>query len=154
MIIKKAKIHLVNLNCTPIQKGNWIDLKSSVDIEITHDNSMKYFEIPLGIITELPKWYKAEAKPRSSTFKNYGMLLTNSIGEIEHDYCGEWVFPALFIKKSSIYQGDRICQMQIKLREDAPWYYKILDLFTKIKIIYVNKNEIKGNRKGLGSTGK
>lgn len=57
--------------------GNWIDLRSAEDI------SLKQFEfklIPLGIAMELPRGYEANVVPRSSTFKNFGILQTNSMG--------------------------------------------------------------------------
>ena len=152
MFKKKVKICVLNKFCTPVQKGNWIDLKSAITITMKGNAQFEY--IPLGIKTLLPKWYKAEAKPRSSTYKNYGVIMTNSLGEIEHDYGGEWVFPVLSFKEKTIKQGDAICQFQVKLREDAPWYMKIMDLFTKIKLVYVKESEITGKRRGLGSTGK
>ena len=152
MIKREAKICIINWNCKPLQKGNWIDLKCAVDCEL--EGELTYSQLPLGIKTELPKWYKAEVKPRSSTFKNYSILQTNSPGEIEADYCEEWVYPCVSILPTRIQVGDRICQMQIKLREDAPWYMKVLDLFTTVEIKYVSELKIKGKRKGLGSTGK
>ena len=35
---------------------------------------------------ELPKGYEAHIVPRSSTFKNYGIIQTNSVGIIDADY--------------------------------------------------------------------
>ena len=155
---KKIKIYLINPEYKLEQHGNWIDLKTRIVTHLTVDECFKL--IPLNMHTELPKWYKAEAKPRSSTYKNFNILLANSLGEIEANYGGEWVFPALFIPSkrgivgTDIPEGVRICQACFKLREDAPWYMKILDLFTKLEIEYVNRFEdLKSTRGGLGSTG-
>ena len=152
MIKRKVKICVLDHKCKPSQQGNWIDLKCAIKVELK--GGFEYYQLPLGIKTELPKWYKAEVKPRSSTFKHYSILQTNSPGEIEANYCEEWLFPCISVLSGNyISSGERICQMQIKLREDAPWYMKILDLFTKIELKYVDEEEIKGNRKGFGSTG-
>ena len=51
--------------------------------------------IPLGIAMKLPKGYEAHVVPRSSTFKNFGILQTNSMGIIDETYCGDndqWFF--------------------------------------------------------------
>lgn len=64
--------------------------------------------------------------PRSSTFKNYGIVMTNSIGVIDNSYSGTndiWQFPAFCLKVNTvmngkrgtfIYAGERICQFRIQ----------------------------------------
>lgn len=150
-----TKVKYVNHNPEyELQKhGNWIDLASSDDYVMNH---MDYALIDLGISMELPKWYKAEIKPRSSTFKKFGIILTNSVGEIDTEYCGQgdrWKFGALCLAHSTVIsKGDRIAQFTISLREDAPWYMKIKDLFTNPKLKQVDI--LSGaNRGGFGSTG-
>ena len=72
--------------------------------------------IPLGIAMELPKGYEAHVIPRSSTFKNFGLLQTNSCGLIDESYCGDndqWFFPALAMRDTEIHVNDRICQFRI-----------------------------------------
>ena len=101
----------------------------------------------------LPKWYKAEIKPRSSSYKKFGFIQVNSPAEIEHDYSDTWMLPVVFLESKIINKGDRICQFQIKLREDAPWYMKIYDLF-RGKFSFKEVQDIYTTRKGLGSTGK
>jgi dUTP pyrophosphatase len=54
--------------------------------------------------------------PRSSTFKNYGLLAANSIGVIDEAYKGEndeWHFLAYATRNTVIHKGDRICQFRI-----------------------------------------
>ena len=45
--------------------------------------AFNYTLIPLGVCMELPKGYEAVIIPRSSTFKNYGLIQTNSVGLID-----------------------------------------------------------------------
>lgn len=149
------KVNYVNFNSDyQLEKhGNWIDLA------VNEDYSMKLFDyklLDLGIAMELPKWYKAELKPRSSTFKKFGIVQTNSIGEIDTNFSGQgdvWKFPALCLVNSTfIEKGSRIAQFTIKLRDDAPWYMKLKSIFTNLSLVEVDI--LKGkNRGGFGSTG-
>lgn len=45
--------------------------------------------IPLGIVVKAPPGTFTGLLSRSSTFKKYGLMLTNSLGIIDPDYCGE-----------------------------------------------------------------
>ena len=153
MMIKTVKYFKHNKDFVLEKYGNWIDLS------VSKNYSMEYldFEIlDLGVSMQLPDWYKAEIKPRSSTFKKFGIIQTNSIGEIDTEYGGmkdRWGFPALCLSKSTfIEKNSRICQFTVKLREDAPWYMKILDLFTTIKFKEVDILT-KTSRGGFGSSG-
>lgn len=60
-----------------ISKGDLIDLRAAEDIEMKAGD---FKLIPLGIAMELPKGYKANVYPRSSTYKNFGIILANSVG--------------------------------------------------------------------------
>ena len=62
-----------------IEQGDWIDLRVNETITIKKGD---FFMIDLGIAMELPKGYEAIVVPRSSTFKKYGIIQTNSIGLI------------------------------------------------------------------------
>ena len=63
-----------NPNIEKIQKfenGDWIDLRAAETVE------MKMFDyklISLGVSMKLPDGYEAHIVPRSSTFKNFGIL--------------------------------------------------------------------------------
>jgi dUTP pyrophosphatase len=53
--------------------------------------------------------------PRSSTFKNYGLILVNSVGIIDQDYCGEndtnkFMYLNMRSEPVSITKGERIGQ--------------------------------------------
>ena len=94
-------------------KSDWIDLRAAENI------SMKAGEfrlIPLGIGMALPEGYEAHVVPRSSTFKNFGILQVNSVGIIDESYCGDsdqWFFPAYAVRDTKIRINDRICQFRI-----------------------------------------
>lgn len=94
-------------------KSDWIDLRAAEDITL---KAGEFKLIPLGIAMELPSGYEAHVVPRSSTFKNFGILQTNSMGVIDESYCGDndqWFFPALAMRDTQIHTNDRICQFRI-----------------------------------------
>jgi len=140
--------------------GNWIDLKSSVDI------SFKMFEnqlIPLGVSIRLPKYYQANIVPRSGTYKKYKLIQVNHYGIVDgpddksDGYSGNndvWMFNALAIEGTQVSVGDRICQFEVRPTMTAPWYIKLWWIFdNKIKLFEVNDLG-SNNRGGFGSTGK
>lgn len=45
--------------------------------------------IDLGISVKLPEGYELILAPRSSTYKNFGIMQVNSIGVIDESYCGD-----------------------------------------------------------------
>lgn len=94
-------------------KSDWIDLRAAEDVIL---KAGEFKLIPLGIAMKLPKGYEAHVVPRSSTFKNFGILQTNSMGIIDETYCGDndqWFFPALAMRDTEIHVNDRICQFRI-----------------------------------------
>lgn len=96
-----------------IEKGNWIDLRAADTVELKKG---EFKLIPLGIAMHLPLGYEAHVVPRSSTFKNFKILQTNSFGVIDESYCGDndqWFFPALAVEDTVIHKNDRICQFRI-----------------------------------------
>lgn len=120
--------------------GDWIDLRSAIDVEL---RAGEFKLIPLGVAMELPKGYEAHAVPRSSTFKNFGIIQTNHQGVIDESYCGnndQWYFPAYALRDTVIHKNDRICQ------------FRIIEKMPELEFIEV---EALGNkdRGGIGSTG-
>ncbi len=122
-------------------KSDWIDLRASERVEL---KAGEFKLIPLGVAMELPKGYEAHVVPRSSTFKNYGILQTNSCGIIDGSYCGDddmWRLPAYATRDTVIEKNDRICQFRIV--ENQP------------EILFEECAHLDGkNRGGFGSTGK
>lgn len=96
-----------------IAKGDLIDLRSAETVEMKVG---EYRLIKLGIGMKLPKGFEAHVYPRSSTFKNFGIILANSVGIIDNSYCGDddqWCFPAIALRDTIIHKNDRICQFRI-----------------------------------------
>lgn len=60
-----------------ISNGDWIDLRSAETVELKKG---EFHLIPLGVGMKLPDGYEAHVVPRSSTYKNFGILQTNHMG--------------------------------------------------------------------------
>ena len=123
-----------------IAKGDLIDLRSAETVEM---KAGEYRLIKLGIGIKLPSGFEAHVYPRSSTFKNFGIILANSVGIIDNSYCGDddqWCFPAIALRDTIIHKNDRICQFRIM--ENQP----------KLEFIEVDKLD-DVSRSGIGSTG-
>lgn len=122
-------------------KSDWIDLRAAKDITLKKG---EFKLIPLGVAMELPKGYEAHVVPRSSTYKNFGVIQTNSMGIIDETYCGnedQWYFPAFALRDTEIHVNDRICQFRIMEHQPQIQFDAVEEL----------QNE---NRGGFGSTGK
>lgn len=93
--------------------SDWIDLRSAEEVVLKQGESRL---IRLGIAVELPEGYEAHIVPRSSTFRNFGIIQTNHMGVVDHSYCGdedEWKYPVLAMRDTVIHVNDRICQFRI-----------------------------------------
>ena len=79
MVEIKVKYWLDELEplCYVDGKSDWIDLRAAQDVQL---KAGEFRLIPLGVSIALPEGYEAHIAPRSSTFKNYGILQTNSMG--------------------------------------------------------------------------
>lgn len=107
------KYHAAIEKIKPMPNGDWIDLRSAQRVEI---KAGEFSLISLGISMKLPEGYEAHVVPRSSTFKSWGIIQTNSMGIIDNSYCGDndiWYFPAFAIRDTIIDKNDRICQFRI-----------------------------------------
>lgn len=96
-----------------IDKGDWIDLRANETISLRKGD---FRLIPLGIGMKLPEGYEAHIVPRSSTFKNWGILQTNSMAIIDNSYSGnndQWWMPVFATKNTTIQRNDRICQFRV-----------------------------------------
>lgn len=94
-------------------KSDWIDLRAAEEVRLKKGD---FALIPLGVAMELPKGYEAHVVPRSSTFKNFGVIQTNHMGVIDESYCGDsdqWYTPVLAVRDTEIHVNDRICQFRI-----------------------------------------
>ena len=145
--------------------GNWIDVRA-IEVKVIHPNGIsetyksKEFEtveykrddvlfVNFGFAldltdTETGEQYVANIYPRSSLFKNFGLILTNSVGCIDHSYRGNndyYKGMFLALRDGVVHKGDRLAQFQVKKPQPKLSFNRVDDL---------------GNpsRGGYGSTGR
>lgn len=122
-------------------KSDWIDLRAAEEVTM---KAGEFRLIPLGVAMELPEGYEAHVVPRSSTYKNFGIIQTNHMGVIDESYCGDndqWYFPAYALRDTQIQEGDRICQFRIVEHQPVLCFEEVASLGHK-------------DRGGIGSTGR
>lgn len=122
-------------------KSDWIDLRCAEDLTL---EAGEFRLIPLGVAIALPEGYEAHIVPRSSTFKNYGLLQANSMGVVDCSYCGDndqWRMPVYATRRVAIQKNARICQFRIVQNQPKLKFTKVARLDGP-------------DRGGFGSTGK
>ncbi|MDO4741438.1 MAG: dUTP diphosphatase [Eubacteriales bacterium] len=138
ILIKYADDSIPRVEINP--KGNWIDLRAAADV---HLHRGEFAIIPLGVFMKLPEGYEAHLAPRSSTFKNWGILQVNGVGVIDESYCGEndeWRMPVFASRSTEIKKGDRICQFRIMKKMPTVDFEEV-------------EHMVDEDRGGFGSTG-
>lgn len=122
-------------------KSDWIDLRAAERKVLRKGD---FALINLGISMRIPDGYEAHIAPRSSTFKRWGIIQTNSIGVIDNSYSSSediWMMPVYATRDTVIEVNDRICQFRIM--ENQP------------RIVFEEVEKLEGRaRGGFGSTGK
>lgn len=101
-----------------ITKGNWIDVYAYQDTFVPEGERAM---INLGFALELPKGWEGHLAPRSSTFKTWGVIQTNSVGVVDDTYIGDndiWHMPVYCLQAKDengtwIKKGDKIGQFRI-----------------------------------------
>ena len=120
-------------------KSDWIDLRAAEDVVLKKG---EFRLIHLGVAMQLPAGYEAHIVPRSSTFKNFGIIQTNHMGVIDETYCGPedwWRMPVYAVRDTEIHVNDRICQFRIMEHQPE---------------ICFEEGDLQGaSRGGFGSTG-
>ena len=127
--------------CYVAGKSDWIDLHAAEDLDL---KAGEFRLIPLGVAIALPEGYEAHIVPRSSTFKNFGLLQTNSMGVVDYSYRGgndQWRMPALATRDVHISKNDRICPFRIMKNQPELNFVRVEHLDAP-------------DRGGFGSTGK
>jgi dUTP pyrophosphatase len=122
------------------ENSDWIDLRVAKDYLI---KAGQHELIDLGVAIKLPEGYEAYIVPRSSTFKNYGVLQPNSPGIVDNSYCGPndwWRMSVYATRDTVIKKGERICQFRINKKQP--------------QITFVEGKMTDPDRSGFGSTGK
>lgn len=64
----------------------WFDFKTTQDYTF---QPWEFLLVETGTVVETPVWYMLQIQPRSSTFKKHWLMLVNSVGIIDQDYCWE-----------------------------------------------------------------
>lgn len=124
-----------------IDVGDWIDLRSAETIEM---KAGEFKFISLGVSMKLPDGYEAYLAPRGSTFKNFGLLQTNSVGVVDNSFSGTndiWRFPAYAVRDTKIELNDRLCQFRLNKIQPTICFNEVDSLDET-------------DRGGFGSTGK
>ena len=120
--------------------GDWIDLRAAMDITLSAGD---FRIIPLGVSMKLPDGYEAHIVPRSSTFKRWHIIQTNSMGVIDNAYSGDgdiWGMPVYSFGDATVHKNDRICQFRIVKKMPS--------------VEFVEVGHLDGaDRGGFGSTG-
>jgi dUTP pyrophosphatase len=142
--MEKIKIKYIVKDIDKIEKidnGDWIDLRAAENVIL---KAGEFKLISLGVAMQLPDGYEAHIVPRSSTYKNFGIIQTNHQAVIDESYCGDndvWKYPAYALRDTVINKNDRICQFRIMKKQPSI-------VFEEVEIL---GNEDRG---GIGSTGK
>lgn len=121
-------------------KSDWIDLRAAEDVSLL---AGEFKLISLGISVKLPEGYEMIIAPRSSTFKNFGIIQTNSIGVVDETYSGDndiIKMPVFAMRNTTIHVNDRICQFRIIKHQPTITFDEVEHLDSE-------------DRGGFGSTG-
>lgn len=124
-----------------IVKGDWIDLRAAEKVIL---KAGEFKLIPLGVGMILPDGYEAHIVPRSSTYKNFGVIQTNHCGIVDNSYSGDndqWLMPVYALRDTEININDRICQFRIVENQPCLEFEEVTKLNSE-------------DRGGFGSTGK
>ncbi|MDD6794713.1 MAG: deoxyuridine 5'-triphosphate nucleotidohydrolase [Clostridiaceae bacterium] len=132
-----------------IAKGNWIDVYARKDVFVEENNRAM---IPLGFALELPTGWEAHLAPRSSTFKTWGIIQTNSVGVVDDTYIGdndEWHMPVYCLTAKDILEDKKGTWIK---KGDKIGQFRIMEVMPEIEFDEV---ESFGNadRGGFGTTG-
>ena len=126
MANKKVKIKVFDGGRVPqSNNGNWYDCyvrAASVNGVTPNSNVIRFAPgdivvVNLGFAMDIGKGYEGYILPRSSTFKNTGLLLTNSMGLVDDTYNGdndEWLAMFYSTRCGAFKIGDRLVQISIK----------------------------------------
>jgi len=117
---KTLKVHFINDEVRKLyEKNSGVQTKDSIgfDCITIEDYVLKKGEfklLNLGIVAKPSEGKFIMLVPRSSTFKKYKIIQTNSVGIIDPDYCGcddIIKMPVLAMEDITIPKGVRIAQL-------------------------------------------
>ena len=136
-----------------ITKGNWIDVYANKDVFVKCGERKM---VPLGFALELPEGWEGHLAPRSSTFKTWGIIQTNSVGVVDDTYIGDndqWHMPVYCLQGKDLESenGEEIKGTWIR-KGDKIGQFRIMEVMPEIEFEEVESfgNEDRG---GFGTTG-
>lgn len=111
----RIKYHSKEIEKLTYIAGNsdWIDLRVAENVTMKKG---EFRLISMGISVQLPEGYEMLVAPRSSTFKNFGLIQTNSLGVVDESYCGDndiIRMPVYATRDTELHVNDRIGQFRI-----------------------------------------
>lgn len=137
-----------------ITKGNWIDVYAYEDTFVYEGERAM---INLGFALELPQGWEGHLAPRSSTFKTWGIIQTNSVGVVDDSYIGDndiWHMPVYCLTHKYLTKGiDGYVDKGTWIRKgDKIGQFRIMEVMPELEFEVV---ESFGNndRGGFGTTG-
>lgn len=122
-----------------------LDLAARIDVTIAPGEAAR---IPLNVVVKAPAGTMAGLFARSSLFSRKGLILTNGVGVIDQDFCGDedeiqaavfYPIQATSREPVTVRRGERICQL-------------VFVQIVKPDLIEVDKMP-EPSRGGFGSTG-
>lgn len=173
----KIKVKVLTPGCMPeiSKNGDWIDLRSAINITIPapqsdvlkrkvikgerinyRDVEIPTYYIPLGVAMQLPKGYEAIIDSRSSGPKKLGLFIPSGQGVVDNTFNGnkdQWNYVCSPMRETTIEVGDRICQFRIQLSQKATIWQKIKWLLSSGIEFKVVEDLNNNNRGGLGTSG-
>lgn len=136
-----------------ITKGNWIDVYANKDVFVKCGERAM---VPLGFALELPEGWEGHLAPRSSTFKTWGIIQTNSVGVVDDTYIGDndqWHMPVYCLQGKDLESenGEEVKGTWIR-KGDKIGQFRIMEVMPEIEFEEVESlgNEDRG---GFGTTG-
>ena len=148
------QVRYIDKNITPMEKidgGDLVDIRVSRVFKNGEETIFpcKYsfgdtLFFKLGFAMKMPPNKKSNVYPRSGMFKNYGFLLTNSVGQIDNRFQGnddEWCAMVWCTRDGVINYDDRILQFEVVDRVMENVEFEIVEQLGDV------------NRGGYSSTG-
>ncbi|MGU8139099.1 dUTP diphosphatase [Clostridium perfringens] len=137
-----------------ITKGNWIDVYANKDVFVKCGEKKM---VPLGFALELPEGWEGHLAPRSSTFKTWGIIQTNSVGVVDDTYIGDndqWHMPVYCLQGKDIKSenGEEVKGTWIR-KGDKIGQFRIMEVMPEIEFEEVESFGNK-DRGGFGTTGR
>ncbi|EPB8165029.1 dUTP diphosphatase [Clostridium perfringens] len=136
-----------------ITKGNWIDVYANKDVFVKCGERAM---VPLGFALELPEGWEGHLAPRSSTFKTWGIIQTNSVGVVDDTYIGDndqWHMPVYCLQGKDVESENEEEVKGTWIRKgDKIGQFRIMEVMPEIEFEEVESFGNK-DRGGFGTTG-